>query len=57
MMNNKFNNGATNNNSNNGKGDFIMATNQSEQWKYLQEQSNQLWRHTLVKEYVLLCRR
>lgn len=27
MMNNNFNNGATNNNSNNGKGDFIMATN------------------------------
>ena len=27
MMSNNFNNGATNNNSNNGKGDFIMATN------------------------------
>lgn len=27
MMNNNFNNGAINNNSNNGKGDFIMATN------------------------------
>ena len=27
MMNNNFNNGATNNNSNNGKVDFIMATN------------------------------
>ena len=26
MMNNNFNNGATNNNSNNGKGDFIMTT-------------------------------
>lgn len=26
MVNNNFNNGATNNNSNNGKGDFIMAT-------------------------------